>query len=300
MQKVTGQKAEAGGGGLFAVPHGGQLPDMPMLRSDQANRILVYAGAFNPPHAAHVDVLADGLRGAGADLNIAAALVAPLSAAGLRRKHERGGRPAGRHPVRLARRQRAALLRAHLRGSAGASCRDVGLRTMVWDDDGAEAAPGFLREVVGVCAERGFEVEFVALKGGDYVAPGREITHPALGFVDKIVFSEASRASDAIGADGRPGRLVGGWSAWQERKTVREDGRVTALFVSRHPTIEEAEVRLLPRDNPDPEVAMSSSHLREIVEELFDDPEALQAKLQGMVLCPELFVKFLRDNEGMD
>lgn len=37
----------------------------PVLRSDQTNYIIIYPGAFNPPHRGHVEILKDGFWNSG-------------------------------------------------------------------------------------------------------------------------------------------------------------------------------------------------------------------------------------------
>ena len=47
----------------------------PLLRKGVTNRILLYPGAFNPPHRGHMLVLQHGFRECGEDFNVVAAIV---------------------------------------------------------------------------------------------------------------------------------------------------------------------------------------------------------------------------------
>jgi hypothetical protein len=49
----------------------------PTLENDRINRIIIYPGAFNPPHLYHMQVLRHGLQRSGQDLNVITAIVLP-------------------------------------------------------------------------------------------------------------------------------------------------------------------------------------------------------------------------------
>jgi hypothetical protein len=49
----------------------------PMLRRDRVNRILLYPGAFNPPHQGHMTLVHSAMLNTGADWNFIATLILP-------------------------------------------------------------------------------------------------------------------------------------------------------------------------------------------------------------------------------
>jgi hypothetical protein len=81
--KTRPLSAYIGGRGVLA--HGiSYMP--PQLQSNCVNRTLFYPGCFNPPHTGHLALLRHVLDRSGADLNIIAGVVFPLSDAALARK----------------------------------------------------------------------------------------------------------------------------------------------------------------------------------------------------------------------
>src|SRR5436305_11894668 len=64
---------------------------VPLLSKDKVNRVMIYLGAFNPPHVGHLGVLCHAFQG-GSDLNIVAGLVYPIDVSYLERKNYRSNR----------------------------------------------------------------------------------------------------------------------------------------------------------------------------------------------------------------
>lgn len=270
--------------------------DKPFLRSDQTNHILIYAGAFNPPHSGHMDILADGFNKSGPGLNIISAIVLPLSDRGLQAKEDsrKNTGPAPRQ-VMLTHKQRAELIMAHLRETDALS--DLACKTKVWSFPEMNLIPGYMHRVIELAAADGFDVEFVSLKGPDHLWFDRPIKHPALILCRKIIFSETQRTNEDTWVEGHPRRLKGGWSPWSEISSeTGEDGVTRSVWECTLETPAGSAVRLLTHDNEAEKPDISSTRIRKVILDSVpgEDLDVLVQKLRDAhVISPETLVEFL-------
>lgn len=270
--------------------------DKPFLRSDQTNHILTYAGAFNPPHLGHIEILADGLKNSGPGLNIVSAFVVPLHDNGLKAKED-GRKNTGPAPrqVMLTLTQRAELVMAHLRGTE--ALRELACKTDVWSFPDLDPMSGYMRRVIELAAADGFDVECVSLKGPDHLWHDRPINHPALTLCRKIIFSEIQRASKDAWVRGRPRRLAGGWSHWSEISSVTGTDRVTrSVWECTLETPAGSAVRLLTDDNVAEKPEISSTRIRKDIMESApgkNSESLVQMLKDAYVISPETLVEFL-------
>ncbi|KAJ2983802.1 hypothetical protein NQ176_g424 [Zarea fungicola] len=107
----------------------------PRLLKEQKNRILLYPGAFNPPHRGHMELLVRAFTYS-QDINVIAAIIIPLNDA---RESDSGA----------------------------VMFRTIGFGCMI----GAIQIGIFFRRELEACITRdGFELEFVGLLGPDYIS----------------------------------------------------------------------------------------------------------------------------------
>lgn len=270
--------------------------DEPFLRSNQPNHILMYTGAFNPPHEGHMDILADGFNNSGPGLNIISTFVFPIPDDGLQAKEDarKNTRPAPRQ-VRLTLKQRAELITAHLRGTE--ALRELACKTKVWSFPELDPIPGYMRRVMELAAADGFDVEFVSLKGSDHLWYDRPIKHPAIILCNKVIFSAIRRPNEESWVDGSPRPLMGGWSPWSQIcNETGDDGVMRSVWEC---TLEDpvgSVVRLLADDDNTQGPETSSTRIRKIILESApgEDVEALVQRLRdACVLSPETLVGFI-------
>ncbi|KAI1390716.1 uncharacterized protein F4822DRAFT_162037 [Hypoxylon trugodes] len=164
----------------------------PELRQRRMNRILVYAGCFNPPHVAHQRLLEHALQ-CREDLNIIAAIVLPFDDKKVRSKYRRK-KDIG---VVFTKSQRAKLWQG-----------DPRLHDFVWVYDRSMEEwymfQGRLRRAV----ERdGFSLEFVSLFGSDGVRHGKPSARMSYG-CKQMIISDAGRKAKFITEEGELLRLI--------------------------------------------------------------------------------------------
>ena len=117
-------------------------------RKDQTNRILVYAGAFNPPHTSHLRVLQHALE-SNPDLNIVAAIIRPKEDDYLAEKNVSTGRS-----LILTNEQRAELF-----------CKDTSVAACAWACSSPRIADQLEKDLVREAAKKGLEIRLVSLVG---------------------------------------------------------------------------------------------------------------------------------------
>ncbi|KAH8777601.1 hypothetical protein F5883DRAFT_517941 [Diaporthe sp. PMI_573] len=237
----------------------------PILRSDRTNHVLTYAGAFNPPHIGHVEILADGFYNSGPGLNIVSAFVVPIGDDGIQAKEDarKGPGPAKKELV-FTQKQRADLLMSHLRETN--ELRDLACKTKVWNLPTLDPFPGYMRRVMELAAADGFDVEFLSLKGPDHLRFDKPIKHPALLDCRKIIFSEVSRPNDDAWVNGQLRPLKGGWSSWSEISSVTgTQGVTSSVWECTLADPAGSAVRLLTHDNKADKPDISSSGIRKMI-----------------------------------
>lgn len=235
--------------------------NQPILRSDQTNHILIYAGAFNPPHVGHVKILADGFYNSGPGLNIVSTFVVPIGDNGLRAKEDARK---GSSQLVFTQKQRAELLIAYLRETD--ELRDLACKTKVWNSPTLEPFPGYMRRVMQLAGVDEFDVEFLSLKGPDHLWFDKPVKHPALLSCRKIIFSEISRANGKAWINGQPRPLKGGWSPWSKISSVTGDDSVTSsVWECTLTNPAGSAVRLLTDDSKAPKPEISSTGIRKML-----------------------------------
>lgn len=270
--------------------------DEPFLRSDQTNHILLYTGAFNPPHEGHMDILADGFYNSGPGLNIISTFVVPIHDHGLQAKEDarKNTAPAPRQ-VMLTLKQRAELITAHLRETE--ALRELAFKTKVWSFPELDPIPGYMRRVMELATADGFDVEFVSLKGSDHMWCDRPIRHPALILCNKIIFFAIRRPDEDSRVEGRPRPLMGGWSPWSQIfNETGADGVTRSVWECTLKDPAGSAVRLLTDDDNTQGPGTSSTRIRQIILDSApgEDVEVLVQRLRdACVLSPETLVEFL-------
>lgn len=275
----------------------------PVLRRGQTNHILIYPGAFNPPHKGHIDMLRDGFHNSGSDLNIAAVIVAPTGDDKLREKERgRNGQGSPTKQVMLDQMQRALLLEGHLKRS---NLTELACRTEVWTFPSLTPFKGYMQRVRQLARDDGYAVEFVSLKGPDHLCFDRSIIHPTYPDCSRIVFVETtSRRNEDVWENGQPKQLQGDWTEWSRARGVsRIDGRDGELWQSTLESSEDSWVRLLSNEIKNRQTEISSTGIRKLITEGPEDRDfaSLVQELETVgALCPEMLLAFQTENTKTD
>jgi hypothetical protein len=271
----------------------------PVLRSDQTNYIIIYPGAFNPPHRGHVEILEDGFCNSGPTLNIVAALVAPTSDDRLLAKEaDRSGTGPSQNQVTFSQSQRESLLRDHL--SNRASVKELACKTQVWKFHSLDPFDGYMRLVQKLAADEGFTIDFLSLKGADHLSFDKPLKLSSLLDCRKVIFSEISRVNEEAWTNGRPTPLKGGWSKWSVVSSVTgRDGVCRSVWQSTLVTPAGSAVRLLTDDNKAGKFLTSSTAIRNLI---MDPPKGMNSESLAQALgktgaiSPKTLLKFYMEN----
>lgn len=125
----------------------------PRLLKEQKNRILLYPGAFNPPHRGHMELLVRAFTYS-QDINVIAAIIIPLNDAYVQHKSFIAG-----DGLAFTLEERVRLWRGHVP------------HDWFWVYDRGDTDWDFFRRELEACITRdGFELEFVGLLGPDYIS----------------------------------------------------------------------------------------------------------------------------------
>lgn len=286
------------------------VDDRPLLPSGQdkhINHIIIYPGAFNPPHRGHVDTLQDGflndnlhnsdLQNKGPNINIVAAIVAPTGDDRLRTKEAgRNAQDAPQNQVILSQKHRVSLFKGHLQGSD--NYNGLARKTKMWKFPYLDPFEGYLQEVKRLAGLDGFEIEFLSLKGPDHLFFDKPIMHPTYPDCKTIMFTEATRRAgeDIWEQDGRPKNLVGAWSPWSNIGRVR--GRDGAVWESTLPGPEGSAVRLLTDQDKTRRTETSSTAIRNLItnQNGLDYDSLVQELRKAGVFDPETLLEFNSGN----
>ncbi|KAG8161969.1 hypothetical protein KVR01_007734 [Diaporthe batatas] len=268
-----------------------------LLRPDRANHIIIYPGAFNPPHRGHIDTLLDGFKNSGPGLNIVATIVAPTGDNELRAKEatrRAKGEPATQ--VMLDQRQREDLLRGGL-----ASLTGLASHTKVWTFPGLDPFKGYLEVVKNLALAEGYAIEFLSLKGPDHLVFDRPILYPTYPNCRKIIFTEATRRMDkeAWQQDGRPRNLKGGWKPWSCIGRIHAAGREGVVWRSTIEGAGDCEVRLLTDPDRTGKLETSSTKIRNLMTDpqKKKDRKSLDEELEKAgAFCIDMLLEFHEDN----
>ncbi|KAI7778423.1 hypothetical protein LA080_002121 [Diaporthe eres] len=251
----------------------------PLLRAGQNNRVVIYCGAFNPPHTGHVACLVDALKHVAKDPDLrdfVACIVVPLDGEFLLQKEERkmANEPSAskpRTPMTLSGKDRADLLSSYIH--SGASGLDARLRfkVHVWAPARAKSVTDIPKLLAAEARKKGFNMEFILLRSCEYLYYGDEganrdprVIHPQCSMV--IFTNVGGRNKDAIWqADGSLRPLEESWTKW-EALVMNEDlgeGVSRTVWSTKSPTSEQ---RVLDtRNTLKPEPGFSSTQIRRIL-----------------------------------
>lgn len=124
----------------------------PRLLKGQKNRILLYPGAFNPPHHGHMELLTNSFTFS-QDINVIAAIIIPLDDAYVQQKSTLAG-----DGLAFTLAERCRLWRGHVP------------HDWFWVyDRGEKEWESFRRELEACITGDGFELEFMVVLGPDYI-----------------------------------------------------------------------------------------------------------------------------------
>lgn len=184
-----------------------------LFSKDQPNRIIYYAGAFNPPHISHLQVLRHALESS-PDLNIVATIISMQNDDYLKRKNRHSGRS-----LVLTSEKRANLW-----------CRESGLPAYTWVCDSLEIYAKLEKDLIREATKDGLEICFVTLMGPDnwvvFDPPGRDWG------ANEFLISDAGRKADWYCGEGPP-QTAKGYTAWERvyptttrtKRQMEQDGK---------------------------------------------------------------------------
>lgn len=292
-------------------------PPGPPLRAGQKNGVVIYCGAFNPPHTGHVACLKDALQHMAKDPDLGdfvTCIVVPLDDEFLLQKEEaqRAKEPSASTTttlLTLGGKDRADLLSSYIHSAA--SGLDVQLRSkvQVWAPSRAKTITDIPKMLAAEAKNKGFDMDFILLRSCEYLYYGdkgatREprVIHPQCSMV--IFTNVGGRNNDVIWqADGSLRPLGASWTKW-EALVVDEDlgdGVSRTVWSTRSSTSEQ---RMLDtRNTLKSEPAFNSSRIRRLLYASdFKDRETLERDLHeaGAIHAGELILKLDDRPDQMD
>ena len=195
-------------------PNAANILRTSLFSKDQPNRIILYAGAFNPPHISHLQVLRHALESS-PDLNIVAAIIYLREDDYLERKNQHSGRS-----LVLTNKKRANLW-----------CRDSRLPAYTWVCDSPGIYAKLEKDLIREARKDGLKICFVSLVGPDnwvVLHPPERDTLNA----NEFLISDAGRKADWYVGEGPP-RKARGYTAWQRvyptttrtKRQMEQDGK---------------------------------------------------------------------------
>lgn len=291
--------------GRVQIPHGGlsylsaqkvlSAPPGPSLRAGQTNRIIIYCGAFNPPHTGHVACLVDCLQHVAKDPDLSdfvACIVVPLDEEYLLQKEEQkiANEPSistTTTPMTLSGKYRADLLSSYIHSAESGLDAQLRSKVQVWAPARAKTLTDIPRLLADEARNQGFDMDFILLRSCEYLYHGDKgatryprAIHPQCSMV--IFTNIGGRNKETIWQeDGSLWPLEDPWTKW-EALVVNEDlgeGISRTVWSSKSPTSEQ---RVLDtRNTLKSEPGFSSTRIRRILYESdFKDRETLEKDLQ--------------------
>lgn len=287
------------------------VPPGPSLRADQKNRVVIYCGAFNPPHAGHAACLVDALQHMAKDPDLCdfvACIVVPLDDEFLLQKEEkqRGIHPAASTTMTamtLTGKDRADLLSSYIHSAESGLDAQLRAKVQAWAPARANTVTDVPRLLAAEAKNKGFDMDFILLRSCEYLYYGDKgatryprIIHPQCSMV--IFTNVGGRRNDAIWqADGSLRPLEWPWTKW-EALVINEDlgdGVIRTVWSTKTPTSEQ---RMLDtRNTLKSEPGFSSSQIRRLLYASdFKDRERLEKGLhEAGAIHPEKLVLMLDD-----
>ena len=168
----------------------------PLLSKDKVNRVMIYVGAFNPPHVGHLSVLCHAFQSS-ADLNVVAGLVYPLSVDYIVSKNYHSNRR-----LVLSERQRSELWEKDVRFPAWAFAP----RTY-------DTLKDLQTKIASAAKKDGYEIRYIRVTGPDNWDIDNPRRHRCTAYSEYLV-TDAARSASFITPNGVP-QPVNGYTSWQ-------------------------------------------------------------------------------------
>jgi hypothetical protein len=272
----------------------------PVLSRDRANHILLYPGAFTPPHVGHLRLLQHVLNHHGNELNVVAAMVFPRPDYYLERKNK---------------------------GSNETFVTQQKDRCVLWEEDARFPANAFVwrecemnevdfsRNLIEIAAHDGFKVEFVLLHATELLDTDRR-TSTWSGLCQQAIVSDFGRPSEHFSASSIAPIL--GYGPWKyisyeeeleglrlrsgqlihpQYSTVSRVWRCDCVWDARRRLYFVASTRS--SSSSGPEEAVSSTRIRQLLQH--ERGTALVFALKEIALSSELLLeKIANDSIWMD
>lgn len=171
---------------------------VPLLSKDKVNRVMIYYGAFNPPHVGHLGVLCHAFQSS-ADLNIVAGLVYPADVSQIETKNLTSNRR-----LVLSEEQRSELWE-----------RDVRFPTWAFVPRRREygSTDDFETKIAIAAQKDGYEIGYIRVMGPD----GWDINNPRRHMSSRYseyLITDAARRASFVTANGVP-QPVKHYTSWQ-------------------------------------------------------------------------------------
>lgn len=271
------------------IPDGGQsylstqkvlsVPPGPSLRAGKKNRVVIYCGAFNPPHTGHVACLVDALQHVAKDPDLGdfvACIIVPLDDEYLLLKEENkiANEPSASKtttPMTLSGKDRADLLSSYIHSAASGLDAQLRSKVQVWAPARAKTVTDIPQLLAAEARNKGFDMDFILLRSCEYLYYGDKgatrnprVIHPQCSMV--IFTNVGGRNNDGIWqADGSLRPLEEPWTKW-EALVVNEDlgeGVSRTVWSTKSPTSEQRMIDT--RNTLKSEPSFSSSQIRRLL-----------------------------------
>jgi hypothetical protein len=170
---------------------------VPLLSKDKVNRVMVYYGAFNPPHVGHLAVLCHAFQSS-SDLNIVAGLVYPTGVDHTRRKNRHSSRR-----LVLSEEQRSELWERDVRFPAWAFAPREKYNT----------STDFETQIASAAKQDGYEILYIRVMGPDnwnFDSPCRYMHSDC----SEYLITDVARRTSVVSPNGVP-QPMRGYTSWQ-------------------------------------------------------------------------------------
>jgi hypothetical protein len=170
---------------------------VPLLSKDKVNRVIVYFGAFNPPHVGHLGALCHAFQSS-SDLNIVAGLVYPVDVGHTRRKNLDSNRR-----LVLSERQRSELWERDVRFPAWAFAP-----RKKWG-----ISKDFEAKIANAAKQDGYEILYIRVMGPDNWNFDSPCPHMHSHYSEYLI-TDATRRASFVTPNGVP-QPMKGYTSWQ-------------------------------------------------------------------------------------